>query len=498
LYDCECDECADKKVQINLTATKDFKPLLKVVKKAFKQLHTKGSYNPKELFKTAEYKELIQETRSALSDSLKDNVLSNDMLNRFENDIFLFSGLKTHAQLFEASRLLLTEDKKIKPFATFSRDIDQMSKDYNEQYLQAEYQYAVGAVQMAERWENFSEDDRFLLQYRTAKDDRVRKSHQDLDQTTLPKSNEFWDLYTPPNGWRCRCTVVQVLERKNKSTNPATAKAAGEVATTQISKSGQNSLEIFRFNPAKKKVIFPPKHPYNKIGGSTEVKKQVKQQIQQVEEKQQNPEFGINAELKNYEKQLGVKANRKFFSEYLKKPVDFTSKTRKRGQGAHYSPATKTVVIPINKRRKDSKWGSESIIYHEFGHASDWQNGMRSSKIVTDLMTKYRKEYRKEGYKKFKELDQAWRKKLPEFYKDKTKDRIEQTAAFTDTLMALDPRFGYGHTKVYYRSKGKKEAEFIAHAFENRFIENPVFKELAPELYQDMRKMIDDLKPKQE
>jgi hypothetical protein len=481
---------------MNLSAKKEFKPLLNVAKRAFKQLHKKGSYDPKELFKTKEFDQLVQSTRSALSESLQDNVLSNEMLNRFEKDIFLFSGLKANAQLFEASRLLLTEDKKIKSFAAFSHDVDKLSKDYNQEYLQAEYEYAIGAVQMAERYEGFSDDNKYLLQYRTAADDKVRQSHEALHQTTLPKSDEFWDLYTPPNGWRCRCTVSQVLERKYKTTNPATAKAAGESATTQIGKNGKNKLEIFRFNPAKKKVIFPPKHPYSKIGGSAEAKKQVQDQIKQIEEKQSKPEFGLKPALLEYEKKLGLKLDRKFFSEYFKETVRFTEKTRKRNQGAHYSPSTKTVVIPIDQRIRSSKWKAESIVYHEFGHAADWQNGMRTSKTVTDLMSKYRKEFKKDGFKKFKELDANWKGKVRDAYKEKSKDRVEQLGAFSDTLMSLDPRFGYGHTKAYFKHKGKKEAEFIAHAFENRFIENPVFKEIAPELYKDMRKMIDKLKPK--
>ncbi len=64
--------------------------------------------------------------------------------------------------------------------------------------------------------------------------------------------------------------------------------------------------------------------------------------------------------------------------------------------------------------------------------------------------------------------------------------------------MALNPAYGYGHTKKYYRYVGKKEAEFIAHAFENKFIGNPIFKEIAPDLYKDMINLIDELKPKQE
>lgn len=457
-------------------------------------MHQNGKYKPSDLYKTDEYKELIKQTANVISTSLEDNVLSNDMQKHFEDDIFLFSGLKTHAQLSEASQLLLTEDKKIKNFSQFSRDVEQIKENYNTNYLEAEYEYAVGAVQMAERWRNFSDNDRSLLQYRTAADDKVRQSHQVLHNTTLPANDPFWDLYTPPNGWRCRCTVAQVLKSKHKTTNPATAMDAGEKATTQIGKNGKNKLEIFRYNPAKKKVIFPPTHPYQKTVGAKEVKKIIKEDLKKQQQVLNEKNKNMSADVLEYEKKANIKLDRSFFRDYFNKTVPLTHTSRKRNAGAHYSPHSKTVFIPLKERWKASDWYKKSIIYHEFGHGSDWQHGMRENKLVKDLMSKYRKEFRKDKHKKFLELEAAWRKEIVPRMK---KDKIEQLSAFTDTLMSLDTNYGYGHTKAYFKQKGKKEAEFIAHAFENRFVENEVFRKLAPELYEDMRKLIDQLKPKQ-
>lgn len=194
------------------------------------------------------------------------------MMESLQSDVFLFSGLKTHAQLFEASRQLLTEDKKIKSFDLFSNDVSSIKKNYNQNYLEAEYDFAVGSVLMAERWDNFNNSDRYYLQYRTAADDRVRVSHQVLHNTTLPKTDPFWDKYFPPNGWRCRCTTVQVLASSNTISDTKKAAKNGETATTQIGESGKNKLELFRFNPGKQKVVFPPAHSYNKVAGANRVK----------------------------------------------------------------------------------------------------------------------------------------------------------------------------------------------------------------------------------
>jgi SPP1 gp7 family putative phage head morphogenesis protein len=276
LYSCTCGTCNHQSQDLDLALNPKFKKLLNSVEKAFKKLHKKGGYKPKDLKTEIEYQTIIQETTEVLSRAFQDNDLSEGMLKSLQKDTFLFSSLKVHSQLFEASRLLLTEEKKIKPFARFQRDVSKIKKDYNENYLEAEYDFAVGSGLTAQRWESFKDGDRYLLQYRTAKDSRVRKTHKELHDITLPKTDSFWDKYFPPNGWRCRCTVAQVLARLSKKSNSKKANSSGAAATTQIGKSGKNKLEIFRFNPGKSKVVFPPNHPYHKVKGAASIKKSLR------------------------------------------------------------------------------------------------------------------------------------------------------------------------------------------------------------------------------
>uniref|UniRef100_A0AA94F0J5 Phage head morphogenesis domain-containing protein n=1 Tax=Flavobacterium columnare TaxID=996 RepID=A0AA94F0J5_9FLAO len=62
----------------------------------------------------------------------------------------------------------------------------------------------------------YSDDtERYYLEYRTAGDDRVRDSHAALNGIVLPKRRPFWQKYYTPNGWRCRCHVVEVLASSN-------------------------------------------------------------------------------------------------------------------------------------------------------------------------------------------------------------------------------------------------------------------------------------------
>lgn len=70
----------------------------------------------------------------------------------------------------------------------------------------------------------------------------------------------------------CRCTAAEVRKSQYEPSNAADSLKKGETATTEIGKNGKNRLEIFRFNPGKNQVLFPPKHPYNKVAGAKEVK----------------------------------------------------------------------------------------------------------------------------------------------------------------------------------------------------------------------------------
>ena len=107
---------------------------------------------------------------------------------------------------------MLDENGNKKPFERFLNDVQKINDTYNANYLHAEYNFVQASATMAAKWEQFSEDgDRYYLQYRTAKDDKVRPEHAALDGVTLPMSDSFWETYYPPNGWNCFLPDTPVL-----------------------------------------------------------------------------------------------------------------------------------------------------------------------------------------------------------------------------------------------------------------------------------------------
>lgn len=482
MYNCKCDDCVEQKLIFNLAISDQFKQLLNAGEKAFKQLHKKGSYSPEDLQNEKAYQDLIKKTFDVFDFAITDNDMPEQMTNALREDAYLFGSLKANAQLFEASKLLLDNDGKLKPFSELSKEFDRLNVSYNKNYLEAEYEFAVASSQMAAKWSELGTSDRYNLQYRTAKDERVRASHQALADITLPKEDPFWSSYYPPNGWRCRCTSVEVLKSKYETSDSDNSISAGEKATVEIGKDGKNRLEIFRFNAGQKRVVFPPTHPYNKVKGAKQVIKNETDKYKFIPEN-----------LDNYEKTLNVKIDKSFFG-YLKKETSLVHKSRY-SKGAYYETANNYVHIPFDDRRKRSSWYSQAIIYHEFGHAADWHNGFRTNKAVTSLMKDFKAKLSSDN--RFIGVHKNLYEKLYKADEDNDWNTREQCGALADTLMSLDSNWGYGHSKSYFKEKGKSQAEFIAHMFENKFAGNPVFKDIAPELYDKMIELADRLKPKE-
>lgn len=135
--------------------------------------------------------------------------------------------------------------------------MQKVNNTYNGSYLRTEYNFARQSSLMAARWKHFEKDgDRYNLQYRTAYDDRVRTSHRKLEGITLPPTSKFWNDYFPPNGWNCRCTVVQVRKDKYPESNEREAINLGSQATA-----GKHQ-EMFKFNPGKAMTTFPAYNAY--------------------------------------------------------------------------------------------------------------------------------------------------------------------------------------------------------------------------------------------
>jgi SPP1 gp7 family putative phage head morphogenesis protein len=221
-----------------------------IFKKAMQDLHA-GIITPADLsgeLLTAIAQELWRGVEIGFNGA--ENLAESILYQQLENNIYVFSGFKTYHQLKEASLLLKGENGAIKPFSTFYKDVMSIDNTYNHNYLAAEYNNAIASSQMAANWQEFAQNgaDFPLLQYKTAEDDRVRPSHQVLDLIVKRYDDPFWQTYYPPNGWNCRCDVIQLTDTDES------------LITTEFD--SPTIPAMFRNNTGQSGIVFPDTHPY--------------------------------------------------------------------------------------------------------------------------------------------------------------------------------------------------------------------------------------------
>ena len=249
-------------------------------------IYKEGGFNINQL-KDPAARKLITETAKAINSGVDAHLptdVPDTLRYALEENGFIFSGFKTFHAMREIGLSLLNDKGEMKQYADFKADVLKLNNKYNKNYLYAEYKHAIGTCQMAAKWHKIEADgDRYLLQYRTAQDERVREEHALMDGITLPPSDPFWDKYYPPNGWGCRCTAVQVRPGKYPQSDPVAAMRLGDNSTEAAKQ------QIFRFNAGKTMQLFPPKHPNFKA--PKEAKKVVNEVVQEEQKKRRIDEM---------------------------------------------------------------------------------------------------------------------------------------------------------------------------------------------------------------
>ena len=176
----------------------------------------------------------------------------------------------------------------------------------------------------------------------------------------------------------------------------------------------------------------------------------------------------------------------------------------KKGSSAFYDPNDNSVSIASNVDRYDTDRNKARILAHEYGHAMHFQN-----EVITYLKTDDKfDEFYKKSRNLFKEnhdidnFNRDWKslRYSGEFdvkYGSKyTKSEIvEMYLAVADHIGGLTRgRQGYGHKKSYYNSKyNLAKMEVFAHASENYFVGNEIFKDYFPDLYEESIKYMKEV-----
>ena len=208
---CGCPSCLD-------ISAVDFSRYTRIIDRIAKALHGK-KISPEDLdqeFISQTYNELAEGASAGYGKKFdafpKDGKGTTPLF--LKRNIYAFSGAKSYAVLKQLNDLLVDQDGKLRPYNEFQQMARKVNENFNKNYLQAEYQTARTAAQMAEKWERLQETKDLFpnLKFRTVGDDRVRDDHEKLNGIIKPIDDAFWDRYYPPLDWRCRCDVVATAE----------------------------------------------------------------------------------------------------------------------------------------------------------------------------------------------------------------------------------------------------------------------------------------------
>jgi len=128
-------------------------------------------------------------------------------------NVYLFSATKSISEQMAMNALL---QKYRNDPAGFEREASKVLTTYNRTWLNIEFEFARSTAQNAANYYRAMDPESIAagytwFEYQTVGDANVRAAHQALDGLAAEYNDPVWLDIWPPNGFRCRCTVVPAL-----------------------------------------------------------------------------------------------------------------------------------------------------------------------------------------------------------------------------------------------------------------------------------------------
>ena len=129
------------------------------------------------------------------------------VLTTIEQNLYKFATFKNANYIEELKAIKHLPEKE------YQQAAKKISKNYNENYLRAETQYANRVAAQHRRWNDIQRmsDEFMYLQFKTREDARVRYKHTLYNNFTALASDPVWKYLYPPvkYAYGCRCFVLQ-------------------------------------------------------------------------------------------------------------------------------------------------------------------------------------------------------------------------------------------------------------------------------------------------
>jgi SPP1 gp7 family putative phage head morphogenesis protein len=135
----------------------------------------------------------------------------------YNKNLYQFSSAKLYQQQISLESIPL-DIEAVEFNQLFNASINQNSVAWSTVEKQHIFQSSNANViwnQQVESRETFP-----YLQYVTANDEVVRRTHAELHGVVEPIKSKFWDTYYPPNGYNCRCTTASIFDKDSAIVSP--------------------------------------------------------------------------------------------------------------------------------------------------------------------------------------------------------------------------------------------------------------------------------------
>ena len=179
-------------------------------------------------------------------------------------NLLRFAATKTYVQQQEVR----TIRKSAADEQTYRTEGRKYLERQNETYLDVQAAWSARSAQSAREYRDFVRDRDIYpnLRFRTMRDDRVRRSHAELEGLILSIDDPRLDEYMPPLDPRCRCWLEQTRE-----------------AVTDFDPEFEPDPQ-WAGNPGKTGVIFNDRNSYNEAVENNEVRLSIRGQAELTKE----------------------------------------------------------------------------------------------------------------------------------------------------------------------------------------------------------------------
>lgn len=123
---------------------------------------------------------------------------------------FTVSNLETLSQIKMVQRSLENAQAEGMSFYEWKNSLNTDTiRDLSRQRLETVYRTNMASVyNTSTRYNAATSRTTPYLMFSAVGDSRTRQSHQELDGVIKPADDPFWNRYTPPLGYNCRCSII--------------------------------------------------------------------------------------------------------------------------------------------------------------------------------------------------------------------------------------------------------------------------------------------------